>query len=89
MAESSFNKSFGMNVKSNSTLINAAGLLNQKTNGVLSPLFTYLEENENVFTGDVAKEINRYYSQCFNIGAMLQEESAKTNGGSHRFDSKF
>lgn len=85
-----FNKPFGLNVKAHERTIQAAkDTLSNTATGVFEPLFTYLEDNQNVFTGDVAKEIEKYTIASFNTGAMLQQEDEKVNGDRPRFDSKF
>lgn len=85
-----FNQPFGLNIKVPERTLKLAGeTLTNTAGGVLDPLFTYLEENENVFTGDVTKEIKKYTAGCFNIGAKMQAEDIKVNGEKPRFDSKF
>lgn len=85
-----FNKSFGLNVKMPERTMQQAGkTLGDTANGVLSPLFEYLEENENVFNGDINKEMNKLFANSFNIGAKMREEDVKVNGPTPKFDSKF
>lgn len=94
MAEASFNsffnRPFGLNVKvPERTLKQAGETLSNTAGGVLSPMLNYLEENEKVFTGDVANEINKIFASSFNIGMRMQEENVKVNGAVPKFDSKF
>ena len=94
MAEASFsnffNKPFGLNVKvPERTLQQAGATLSNTAGGVLSPITDYLETNEEVFNGDVAKEINRIFSHTFNIGSIMRQEDVKVNGNAPKFDSKF
>lgn len=85
-----FNKSFGMNVKVPTRTIQQAGkTLENTANGVLSPLFEYLEDNETVFNGDISKEINKIFVNSFNIGAKMREADVKVNGPAPKFDAKF
>jgi len=85
-----FNNTFGLNVKIPERSIRQIGKTASDTaNGVLAPLFNYLEDNETVFNGDIAKETIRYYDTSFNIGAKMREEDVKVNGEAPRFDSKF
>ena len=85
-----FNNTFGLNVKIPERSIRQAGkTINDTASGVLAPLFNYLEDNETVFNGDIAKETIRYYDTSFNIGAKMREEDVKVNGEAPRFDSKF
>lgn len=85
-----FNKPFGMNIKvPERTLQQAGKTIGDTANGVFEPLFVYLEENENVFTGNVAEEITKVNLASFNIGAKMQEEDMKVNGKAPKFDNKF
>ena len=96
MSDATFNnffnrsRTFGLNVKvPERTMQLAKDTLTGTATGVFEPLFTYLETNNNVFTGDVAKEIEKCTSAGFNTGAILQQEDIKVNGSRPRFDSKF
>lgn len=85
-----FNRPFGLNVKvPERTMQQAKDTLSNTATGVFEPLFTYLETNENVFTGDVAKEIEKYTLASFNTGAILQQADEQVNGFKPKFDSKF
>ena len=96
MAESSFtnffnnSQSFGLNVvKSHERTLNQAGkTLENVTGGVFEPLFTYLEENENVFSGDITKELNKNYAANFNITMAMNLADEKINGKS-TFNTQF
>lgn len=94
MAETFFNadrfKSFGLNVRAHEKTLNLVGeTFAKNAGGAVSPLFQYLEENENVFKGDVIKEVQKLSVASFNIGAMMQQEDLRVNGQSPKFDSKF
>lgn len=96
MAESSFtnffnnSQGFGLNVKvPEKTLRQIGKTAGNVAGGVLEPLFTYLEENQNVFSGDIAHEINKINSENFTMGMMLQQADEKVNGQRPKFDSKF
>ncbi len=83
-------KPFGMNVKVPERTIQQAGetlevLLKRR----LTPLFSFLEENEGVFNGDVAFEINRTNAQNFTIGSAMRMEDEKVNGRNPSFDMHF
>lgn len=75
MADGILNNSFGLNVhlpkrtlqQIQETAGNAAG-------GVFEPLFNFISENQNVFTGNVANEIEKYNLMMFNVGAALRKE---------------
>lgn len=74
MAESNFAfnrpfKPFGMNVRVPERTIQQAGeTLEDIIKAPATPLFEYLEENEPVFNGNVAFEINKTSAQNFTIG---------------------
>lgn len=92
MAESSFtnffnnSRSFGLNVKVPQRTIKQAGkTLENTATGVFEPLFSYLEENENVFSGDVRKELNRSYVEKFKMEAVL----GQADGEKPSFDTMF
>ena len=57
--------------------------------GVLEPLFTYLEENENVFNGDINDELNKLRAANFNTTITMQVADEKANGPRPSFDTKF
>lgn len=95
MAESSFtsffnnSQGFGLNVKSHERTIQQAGqTLGKVAGGVFEPLFTYLEENENVFSGDITKELNKNYAESFNMTMMMNAADEKVNG-KPTFDTQF
>lgn len=85
-----FNNSFGMNIKIPERTIKQAGkTINDTASGVLAPLFNYLEANETVFNGDIAKETIRFHDTSFNIGARMKEADIQVNGEAPKFDTKF
>lgn len=78
-----FNKAqpFGLNVKVPGRTFEQIGkTVGDTASGVLEPLFTYLEENENVFTGDVTKEFNKISAENFNTTMMLRAADEQVNG---------
>lgn len=96
MTESSFtnffnnSRSFGLNVKVPVKTIEQIGkTANGVANGVLDPLFTYLEENENVFNGDLTKELNKKRVANFNMEAIMNAADEKTNGPRPTFNTLF
>lgn len=81
---------FGLNVKGNSKTLQQVGdTLSKTAGGVLEPLFTYLEENENVFSGDITHELNKTRSATFNMAYIMNEADEKANGPKPTFDTKF
>ena len=64
------------------------GIFKEKTaggtvGGIFDPLFNFIDDNQNVFTGDVSKEIDKYNIMQYNISAALRKDNV--NGG---FDIK-
>ena len=96
MAESTFNnffnkgQTFGLNIKVPTKTIEQVGkTIGGTAGGVFEPLFTYLEENENVFSGDVTKELNKTYAERFNTLLAMDNADVKINGEKTSFDTKF
>lgn len=42
-------------------------------NITVNPFVNYLEENDKVFSGEVAKEIRRYQAQMYALGQIVRE----------------
>jgi len=93
-----FNSSqqFGLNIVSTKTSSDGKSALQQvgetATNvasGVLEPLFSYLEENENVFSGDISAELNKTRVANFNTNLILDATDEAVNGKKPSFDTKF
>jgi len=83
-------KPFGLNVKvPERTLQQAAETFGEIVKAPATPLFEFLEENEAVFNGDVAFEINKTVAQNFTIGSAMRLEDEKINGKSPSFDMHF
>lgn len=96
MADSSFTnffnnaQPFGLNiVVPEKTLRQFGRTAGNVAGGVFEPLFTYLEENENVFSGDIANELNKTRAENFNTTLMMNLADEKVNGPKPRFDAKF
>ena len=71
-------KPFGMNVQVPERTIQQAGqTLEELVKAPTAPLFEFLEENEGVFNGDVAFEINKTVAQNFTIGSAMCIEDEK------------
>lgn len=83
-------KPFGMNVRvPERTIQQAAETLEELVKSPTAPLFEFLEENEGVFNGDVAFEINKTVAQNFTIGSAMRMEDEKVNGRNPSFDMHF
>ena len=96
MAQSSFtnffnnSQMFGMNIKVPTKTLEQIGKTSGNVaGGVFEPLFTYLEENENVFSGDITKELNKVRTANFNTTLIMDAVDEKTNGPRPTFDAKF
>lgn len=83
-------KPFGLNVRvPERTLQQANETLQEIVKAPAVPLFEFLEENEGVFNGDVAFEIEKTNAQNFNIGSAMRLENEKVNGKDPKFDMHF
>ena len=86
-------KPFGMNVKvpeiGERTLKQAGDTLSGIVKSPAEPLFKFLEENEEVFTGDINYKINKIYAESFTIGSAMRLEDEKINGMPSSFDMHF
>ena len=49
----------------------------------------FLEENEQVFNGDLVYEINKITAESFTIGSAMRLQDQKTNGNPPNFDMHF
>lgn len=93
MADSSFtnffnnSQTFGLNIKAPTRTLKEVGkTASNVAGGVLEPLFTFLEENENVFNGDINFQMNKIFAQSFTIGSAMRMEDEKINGAAPKFD---
>ena len=83
-------KPFGMNIKVPERTIQQIGdTLSGLAKAPTDPLFKFLEENEEVFNGDIAFQINKLTAESFTIGAAMQMQDKKTNGNKPNFDMHF
>ena len=95
MADASFtnffnnSQTFGMNVKVPTRTLEQLGKTGANVANVFEPLFTYLEENENVFSGDITHELNKLRVANFNTQMLLDNTDVQTNGARPKFDTTF
>ena len=83
-------KPFGMNVKVPERTMQLAGeTLSNLAKSPTDPLFKFLEENEEVFNGDLTFKINKLTAESFTIGSAMRMENEKTNGMPPNFDMHF
>ena len=95
-AGASFNrpyKPFGMNVKvpqvGERTIKLAGNTLSNIIKNPTEPLFEFLEENEEIFNGDISYKINKLFAESFTIGSAMRLEDEKINGMPPSFDMHF
>ncbi len=95
-AGASFNrpyKPFGMNVKvpqvGERTIKLAGNTLSNIIKSPTEPLFEFLEENEEIFNGDISYKINKLFAESFTIGSAMRLEDEKINGMPPSFDMHF
>ncbi len=43
-------------------------------NITVNPFLEYLDENDKVFSGEVAKEIKKYQAQIYSLGQVMRED---------------
>jgi len=83
-------KPFGMNIKvPERTMQQIGDTLTNLAKAPSDPLFKFLEENEQVFNGDIVYEINKITAESFTIGAAMRMQDEKTNGNPPSFDMHF
>ena len=83
-------KPFGFNIQvPERTIQQAEQTLGNLVKSPTEPLFNFLEENESVFNGDVAFEINKTNAQNFTIGSMMRLEDQRVNGKNPTLDMHF
>lgn len=75
MTENFFKQPFGMNIKVPvRTIKQTQETAQNAVNSVFEPLFGFIDENQPVFTGNVANEIEKYNLMSFNLGAALRKD---------------
>jgi len=83
-------KPFGLNVKvPERTLKQMGDTLGNIAKGPTDPLFKFLEENEEVFSGDIVYKINKMNAESFTIGSAMRLQDQETNGKPPNFDMHF
>lgn len=75
MTENFFKQPFGMNIKMPvKTIKQVEKTAENAVGGILEPLFNFIDDNQKVFTGNVANEIEKYNLMSYNIGAALRRD---------------
>ncbi len=69
---------FGMNIKMPTrTIQQGKETVEKHVGGVFEPLFSFIEDNQPVFNGSIAEEIEKYNLMTYNTGAMLRNAQAQ------------
>jgi len=70
------NNPFGFNITLPKKSIDEIKKVAVKEAGNISvnPFLDYLEENDKVFSGEVAKEIRKYQAQIYSLGQVMRED---------------
>ncbi len=86
-------KPFGLNIKvpeiGEHTIRHAKEAIENIVKSPAEPLFQFLEENEEVFNGDLTYNMNKVYAESFTIGSAMRMEDEKINGMPSSFDMHF
>ena len=73
MSSNFFEKSFGLNIIiPERTIQQSKVTINKAIEGLFNPFGEYFEQNKQVFSGDVASQIDKYNTLNFNIGNQLR-----------------
>ncbi len=85
MAENYTIKSFGLNIIPSGSDVKKMGENVEKAIGTLwDPVLDYLKENDNIFSGEVAREIEKTNIQTLNLGMAMRSSETE-----RRLDEKF
>lgn len=86
MADSNniLNRPFGLNIKVPERTLQQVQETAGNAVNIFAPAFTYLDENDKVFNGDVAKEIDKYNRMAYSLGSIMRAGKPEVS-----FDSKF
>ena len=73
------NNPFGLNVAiPHKTVQDVQKVVQQEiANITVNPFINYLDENDKVFSGEVAKEIRKYQSQMYTLGQVMRDGQAR------------
>ncbi len=70
-----FSKTFGLNIaQTKQTIEKVQKAAEHELEKIsLNPLNEYFEENDKVFSGEVAKEIQKYQAQMYSMGQVMRD----------------
>ncbi|MDD3238315.1 MAG: hypothetical protein PHV37_09505 [Candidatus Gastranaerophilales bacterium] len=77
------NRPFGLNITVPDRTIKQAQETAAKNVNLFAPVFDYINDNQNVFSGDVAKEIDKYNKMIFTVS-----NATATPTGPSNFDTR-
>ncbi len=73
-----FNKPFGLNVKVPTRTLQQAKETAVKTvSNLWKPMEDYFEKADNVFSGDVQSEIQKYHRMAYSLGVTMRQGQEK------------
>ena len=74
------NNPFGLNIAlPNKTIEEVKKVVKQEALNIsANPFVDYLEQNDKVFSGEVAKEIRKHQSQIYTLGQVMREGQPRT-----------
>lgn len=85
MADSNniLNRPFGLNIKVPERTLQQVQESATNAVNIFTPVFSYLDDNDKVFNGDVAKEIDKYNRMAYSLGHIMRAGKPETH-----FDTK-
>ncbi len=80
MADSNniLNRPFGLNIRVPERTLKQAQETATSAVNIFAPVTNYFDDNEKVFNGDVAKEIDKYNRMMYNLGAVMRDGQPET-----------
>ena len=87
-------KRFGLNIKVNvdvprRSLQEVKKAATKEAQQIVNPFSNFLASNEDVFNGNVEREIIKTQAQLFNTTMILNDAEERVNGKAPRFDANF
>lgn len=77
------NRPFGLNIKVPERTLQQVQESAGNAVNIFTPIFTYLDDNNKVFSGDVAKEIDKYNRMTYSLGSIMRAGKTEV-----KFDTK-
>lgn len=79
MSNNILNRPFGLNIALPTRTLKQVGQTAQKAFNFFAPMDEYLKENNQVFSGDVAKEIDKYNRMAYALGSTVRDGKAEVH----------